>query len=80
MSISMKSSKAQMYSEIERLRAYCDQLEQQLRAKPAAKPAFVRRSSGFQSLAQYAPAACKHFGVKSVTREQIQEYVATLSN
>lgn len=32
MSVSMKSTKAQMYSEIERLRALCDQQEQQLRA------------------------------------------------
>lgn len=42
----------------------------------------VRRShsSGFISLAQYAQAACKFHGTKSVTREQIQEYVATLTN
>lgn len=33
MSISMKSSKLQMYSEIERLRLHSDQLTQQLRAK-----------------------------------------------
>lgn len=32
MSVSMKSTKAQMYGEIERLRTLCDQQEQQLRA------------------------------------------------
>ena len=39
MSISMRSSKAQMYSEIEMLRARCDRLEQAARPAPAAPAA-----------------------------------------
>ena len=39
MSVSMKSTKAQMYSEIERLRALCDQQEQQLRAESEERKA-----------------------------------------
>lgn len=49
MSISMRSSKAQMYSEIEMLRARCDRLEQAARpapAAPAAEHAACKRCDG----------------------------------
>ena len=42
MSISMRSTKAQMYSEIERLRALCDLRSQQLRA--ASQPRQARQA------------------------------------
>ena len=42
MSVSMRSTKAQMYSEIERLRALCDLQSQQLRA--ASQPRKARQA------------------------------------
>ena len=42
MSVSMRSTKAQMYSEIERLRALCDLQSQQLRA--ASQPRQARQA------------------------------------
>lgn len=71
MSISMRSTKKEMYSEIERLRAYCDQLEQQLRA---AKPHRNSRP-GKTNFALFAPDACKYFGKRSVTKEEIYDYI-----
>ena len=73
---------------IEKQNLLIDSLEQRLKKVENSQfqrkhdaPAVRRsRSSGFVSLAQHAPAACKFHGTKSVTREQIQEYVATLSN
>lgn len=48
-------------------------------AKPATKPVTkVSKNSRFVSLAHLAPDACKHFNVRSVTRQQLQEYASTL--
>lgn len=73
MTVSMKSTKAQMYSEIERLRALCDRQEQQLRA---AKPRKGWKRPGGTNYALFAPDACKHFGKKTVTRQEILDYIS----
>ena len=71
MSVSMKSSKTQMYSEIEMLRARCDRLEQQLRAaKPA--PKFTAR---VQTRAEGAREYCKHHNVTSVSKQQLDAWM-----
>ena len=77
MTVSMKSTKAQMYSEIERLRALCDRQEQQLRAaKSAPKPRKGWKRPGGTDYAKIAPDACKHFGKKAVSREEILQYIS----
>lgn len=69
MSISMRSPKAQMYSEIERLRTLCDLQSQQLRA---SRPA----PSTKQSLAQFCAAYCQTHGVRSVPGSVVQAWRA----
>jgi len=72
MSISMRSTKAQMYSEIERLRDYADTCQQQLRdavdeiarLKAAKQPS--NSAPRAQSLAQFCSAYCATHGVRSV--------------
>jgi hypothetical protein len=56
MSISMRSTKAQMYSEIERLRALCDWQEQQLRAasQPRRAPDLSERRTKLEALKAFA--------------------------
>lgn len=56
MSVSMRSTKAQMYSEIERLRALCDLQSQQLRAasQPRQAPDASERSSKLAALRAFA--------------------------
>lgn len=56
MSVSMRSTKAQMYSEIERLRALCDLQSQQLRAasQPRQAPDTSERSSKLAALRAFA--------------------------
>ena len=69
MSISMRSTKAQMYSEIERLRALCDLQSQQLgtpRPAPSTK----------QSLAQFCSAYCATHGTRSVPGHVVKEWRA----
>lgn len=74
MSVSMRSTKAQMYSEIERLREYADRYQQQLRdavdeiARLKAKHSAPRASqhSTKQSLAQFCAAYCQTHGTRSV--------------
>ena len=63
MSVSMKSTKAQMYSEIERLRALVDYL-QQSPPLPLTKPRE-------ESLPSKAKRYCVVFGVKSVERSTL---------
>ena len=70
MSVSMKSTKAQMYSEIEMLRARCDRLEQQLRAAPA--PKFTTRAP---TRSEAAIAYCKHHNVTSVSKQQLDAWI-----
>lgn len=69
MSISMRSTKAQMYSEIERLRALCDMQSQQLRASRSAP-------STKQSLAQFCAAYCKTHGTRSVPGHVVKAWRA----
>lgn len=72
MSVSMRSTKAQMYSEIERLRDYADRAQQQLRdaveeidrLKAARQP--NNSAPRAQSLAQFCSAYCATHGVRSV--------------
>ena len=58
MSISMRSTKTQMYSEIERLRALCDHQAQQLRAQPDARrnqaPDVSERRTKLEALKAFA--------------------------
>ena len=56
MSVSMRSTKAQMYSEIERLRALCDLQSQQLRAvsQPRQAPNVSERRSKLEALKAFA--------------------------
>jgi hypothetical protein len=59
MSVSMRSTKAQMYSEIERLRALCDWQAQQLRAasQPRAQhqaPEILERRAKLEALKGFA--------------------------
>ena len=73
MSVSMRSTKAQMYSEIERLRDYADRYQQQLRdavdeiarLKAALQPRNSAPSTK-QSLAQFCAAYCQTHGTRSV--------------
>lgn len=69
MSISMRSTKAQMYSEIERLRALCDFQSQQLRT---SRPA----PSTKLSLAQFCANYCKTHGTRSVPGHVVKEWRA----
>lgn len=71
MSVSMKSTKVQMYSEIEMLRARCDRLEQQLRAAPA--PKFTAR---VQTRSEAARAYCKHHDITSVSKQQLDAWMS----
>lgn len=56
MSVSMRSTKAQMYSEIERLRALCDLQPQQLRAasQPHQAPELSERRTKLEALKAFA--------------------------
>lgn len=56
MSVSMRSTKAQMYSEIERLRALCDWQAQQLRAasEPRQAPDVSERRAKLATLKDFA--------------------------
>lgn len=56
MSVSMRSTKAQMYSEIERLRALCDLQSQQLRAasQPRQAPELSERRTKLEALKAFA--------------------------
>ena len=84
MSISMRSTKAQMYSEIERLRDYADRYQQQLRdavdeiARLKAKHSAPRASqhSTKQSLAQFCAAYCKAHGTRSVPGHVVKAWRA----
>lgn len=80
MSISMRSTKAQMYSEIERLRDYADTCQQQLRdavdeiarLKAAKQPS--NSAPRAQSLAQFCSAYCATHGVRSVPGHVVQAW------
>lgn len=82
MSISMRSTKEQMYSEIERLRDYADRYRQQLRdavdeiarLKAAKKPS--NSAPRAQSLAQFCSAYCATHGVRSVPGHVVQAWRA----
>lgn len=82
MSVSMRSTKAQMYSEIERLRDYADRYQQQLRdavdeiARLKAKHSAPRASqhSTKQSLAQFCAAYCAAHGTRSVPGHVVQAW------
>lgn len=56
MTISMRSTKAQMYAEIERLRALCEQQAQQLRAasQPRQAPDLSERRTKLAALKAFA--------------------------
>ena len=56
MSVSMRSTKSQMYSEIERLRALCDLQSQQLRAasQPRQAPELSERRTKLEALKAFA--------------------------
>lgn len=57
MSVSMRSTKAQMYSEIERLRALCDLQSQQLRAASQPRrqaPELSERRAKLEALKAFA--------------------------
>lgn len=56
MSVSMRSTKAQMYSEIERFRALCDLQSQQLRAasQPRQAPELSERRTKLEALKAFA--------------------------
>lgn len=56
MSVSMRSTKAQMYSEIERLRALCDLQSQQLHAvsQPRQAPDVSERRTKLEALKTFA--------------------------
>lgn len=56
MSVSMRSTKTQMYSEIERLRALCDLQSQQLRAasQPRQAPELSERRTKLKALKAFA--------------------------
>lgn len=43
---------------------------------PVAKPRNSWRPNGGTNYALFAPDACKHFGVKTVTKEQIYAYIS----
>ena len=80
MSVSMRSTKAQMYSEIERLRALCDLQSQQLRdaadeiarLKAASQPS--NSAPRAQSLAQFCSAYCATHNVRSVPGHVVQAW------
>ena len=80
MSVSMRSTKAQMYSEIERLRDYADRYQQQLRdavdeiarLKAAKQPS--NSAPRAQSLAQFCSAYCATHGVRSVPGHVVQAW------
>lgn len=80
MSVSMRSTKAQMYSEIERLRDYADRAQQQLRdavdeiarLKAAKQPS--NSAPRAQSLAQFCSAYCATHGVRSVPGHVVQTW------
>ncbi len=82
MSVSMRSTKAQMYSEIERLRDYADRYQQQLRdavdeiARLKAKHSAPRASqhSTKQSLTQFCAAYCAAHGTRSVPGHVVQAW------
>ena len=82
MSVSMRSTKAQMYSEIERLRDYADRYQQQLRdavdeiarLKAAKQPS--NSAPRAQSLAQFCSAYCATHGVRSVPGHVVQAWRA----
>ena len=82
MSVSMRSTKAQMYSEIERLRDYVDRAQQQLRDaveeidRLRAKHSAPRTSqhSTKQSLAQFCVAYCAAHGTRSVPGHAVQAW------
>ena len=58
MSISMRSTKAQMYAEIQRLRALCEAQEQQLRAasqlRQRGAPELLERRAQLEALKAFA--------------------------
>lgn len=68
MSVSMRSTKAQMYSEIERLREQLD------RVKHSAPRATHQVSK--QSLAQFCAAYCRTHNVRSVPGEVVRNWRA----
>lgn len=80
MSVSMRSTKAQMYSEIERLRDYADRAQQQLRdavdeiarLKAARQP--NNSAPRAQSLTQFCSAYCATHGVRSVPGHIVQSW------
>lgn len=83
MSVSMRSTKAQMYSEIERLRDYADRYQQQLRdavdeiarLKAAKQPSTQHHvPSTKQSLAQFCAAYCAAHGTRSVPGHVVQAW------
>ena len=80
MSISMRSTKAQMYSEVERLRDLLDRQDQQLRAQSEeiARLKAARQPSNSapraQTLAQFCSAYCATHNVRSVPGHVVQAW------
>ena len=85
MSVSMRSTKAQLYSEVQRLQNLADKYQQQLRnaedvilqLKATKQPSTQRHMPSDQrALAQFCASYCKTHGTRSVPGHVVHAWMA----